>query len=198
MDPPSHGTVTQHQVPADTDDFDPAVAAALAARAQAVVYCGDSSRRAASCAGALRAAGLTGTLAATQAALTPEFLRAVGAAAEGWVFSATFMDPARLTPAAVFRTVVQEAVRRPERRLGRGRGLRHPRSRRARPPRRGTGPCGPGQPHPTAAGSVVPGHHLDARLPIAYWEGGGGTGLFLWRVEQGAPLFLGQYQEARV
>nr|WP_281155586.1 bifunctional serine/threonine-protein kinase/ABC transporter substrate-binding protein [Streptomyces sp. HYC2] len=101
--PPSHGTVTRHQVAAaDTGDFGPAVAAALAARAQAVVYCGDSPRRAASCARALRAAGFTGTPVATQAVLTPEFLRAAGAAAEGWVFSATFVAPSRLTPAAGF------------------------------------------------------------------------------------------------
>ncbi|MFF5547912.1 hypothetical protein [Streptomyces olivaceoviridis] len=83
MHPPSHGTVTRHQVTSDTDDFGPAVAA-LAARAQAVVYCGDSSRRAASCAGALRAAGFTDIPGATQAALAPEFLRAAGAAAEAY------------------------------------------------------------------------------------------------------------------
>ncbi|MFF5668509.1 hypothetical protein ACFY7F_37810 [Streptomyces griseofuscus] len=63
---PCNGTVVRHRVAADAGDFGP-VAAALAVRARVVVYCGDSSRRAASCARVLRAAGFTGTSAATEA-----------------------------------------------------------------------------------------------------------------------------------
>ncbi|MEW2297246.1 ABC transporter substrate-binding protein [Streptomyces sp. NPDC006743] len=196
--PPSHGTVTRHQVAAGTDDFGPAVGAALAARAQAVVYCGDSSRRAASCARALRAAGFTGTPAATQAVLTPEFLRAAGAAAEGWVFSATFVDPARLTPAARF-------VRSFKKRYGVqsvGWGAAEAYDALGLVAHVldtvGTGP--------------VDWSNLTRRLRTVSYRGitrtitfrtGTGEvveepGLFLWRVEHGTPLFLGQYQQVRV
>ncbi|MFF8594625.1 bifunctional serine/threonine-protein kinase/ABC transporter substrate-binding protein [Streptomyces sp. NPDC015220] len=196
--PPSHGTVTRHRIAADTGDFGPAVAAALAARAQAVVYCGDSPRRAASCARALRAAGFTGTPAATQAVLTPEFLSAAGAAAEGWVFSATFVDPARLTSAAGFVRAFKK--------------------------RYGVQSVGWGAAEAYDAlglvaqvlatvgtGSVDQGnltHRLRAMAyrgitrTIAFRTYSGQAkeepGLFLWRVEHGTPRFLGQYQEAKV
>lgn len=44
--PPSEGTVTIHPVAADTDDFRPAVAKALATDPQAVVHAGISPSRA--------------------------------------------------------------------------------------------------------------------------------------------------------
>ncbi len=195
--PPSRGTVTRHQVAARTDDFAPAVAAALAARAQAVVYCGDSSRRAASCARELRAAGFTGTPAATQAVLTPEFLRAAGAAAEGWVFSATFTDPARLTSAAGF--VRSFKKRYGVQNVGWGAAEAYD----------ALGLLA----HVLAAvgtGSVDR-SALTRRLRAVSYRGITRTitfgapsgaveqepGLFLWRVEHGTPLFLGQYQEVR-
>ncbi|MET8560912.1 bifunctional serine/threonine-protein kinase/ABC transporter substrate-binding protein [Streptomyces flaveolus] len=197
-DPPSHGTVTRHQVAADTGDFGPAVAAALAARAQAVVYCGDSSHRAASCARALRAAGFTGTPAATQAVLTPEFLRAAGEAAEGWVFSATFVDPARLTPAAGF--VRSFKKRYGVQSVGWGAAEAYD----------ALGLVA----HALATVGTDPADrsNLTQRLRAVSYRGitrtiafrthtgevEEGPGLCLWRVEHGTPLFLGQYQEARV
>ncbi|MFF3363826.1 bifunctional serine/threonine-protein kinase/ABC transporter substrate-binding protein [Streptomyces misionensis] len=195
--PPSDGTVVRHQVPADTGDFGPAVAAAVAARAQAVVYCGDSSRRAASCARALRAAGFTGTPAATEAVLTPEFLGAAGRAAEGWVFSATFVDPSRLAPAAAF-------VRSFKKRYGvqsvdRGAAEAYDAVGLVAHVLAGMG-----------AGPVDRGN-LAHRLRAVSYRGITRTfafrnrtaevdeepGLFLWRVEHGTPLFLGQYQEVK-
>jgi ABC-type branched-subunit amino acid transport system substrate-binding protein len=89
--PPGGGTVTVH----DTDDgITAAVDAALAARAQAVVYAGTSPDRAAHCARALAAADFTGPRGGTRHTLTPAFLRAAGAAAEGWLAGAPFSDPA--------------------------------------------------------------------------------------------------------
>lgn len=195
--PPSHGTVTRHQVAADTGDFGPAVAAALAARAQAVVYCGDSSRRAASCARALRAAGFTGTPAATQAVLTPEFLRAAGAATEGWVFSATFVDPARLTPAAGF--VRSFTKRYGVQNVGWGAAEAYDALGLV------------ARVLATAGKGPVDRSNLTRRLRAASYRGITRTiafrthtgqveeepGLFLWRVEHGTPLFLGQYQEVK-
>ncbi|GAB1332245.1 bifunctional serine/threonine-protein kinase/ABC transporter substrate-binding protein [Streptomyces sennicomposti] len=196
--PPAHGTVTRHQVAAGADDFGPAVAAALAARAQAVVYCGDSSRRAASCARALRAAGFTGTAAATQAVLTPDFLRAAGPAAEGWVFSATFVDPARLPPAAGF--VRSFKKRYGVRNVGRGAAeaydalglVAHVLAIA------GTDPVD----RSNLTRRLRAGSYRGITRTIAFLPGTGQVkeepGLFLWRVDHGTPRFLGQYQEVRV
>ncbi|MFD8937151.1 bifunctional serine/threonine-protein kinase/ABC transporter substrate-binding protein [Streptomyces sp. NPDC059578] len=106
--PPSRGTASVHTVEADSDDFGPAVADALAAGAQGVVYCGTSPRRAALCARALRSAGFTGGRALTQPAGTGEFLTAAGDAAEGWAIGSTFVDPERLPRAAGFVRAYRE------------------------------------------------------------------------------------------
>ncbi|MGW0882393.1 bifunctional serine/threonine-protein kinase/ABC transporter substrate-binding protein [Streptomyces sp. NPDC002671] len=192
--PPSKGTVVTHTVPAGSDDFGPAVAAALAARAQAVVYCGRSPERAAACARALRAARFTGTAAATQPVLGQAFLDHAGAAAEGWVFSATYVDPARMKSATGF-------VRSYERRYG-VRGV----------------PVGAAEGYDASGlvaaalaavgtGTVDPGalmHRVRAlsyrgvTRTFAFRKGPGDVemrpGLFLWQVRKGVPVFLGQYQ----
>ncbi|WP_372404740.1 bifunctional serine/threonine-protein kinase/ABC transporter substrate-binding protein [Streptomyces luteireticuli] len=190
----SGGTVTTHTVAAATDDFGPTATAALAAHAQAVVYCGNSPRRAASCARALRTAGVTGTFAATEPVLDPAFLRGAGAAAEGAVFSTTFVDPARVEPAAGF-------VRSYRQRYG------------ARHVERGAAEAydalGLAARTLTAmgTGAVDRGtftHRLRA-LPyrgvtrtLAFRTDTGAVemspGLFLWRVEKGTPVYLGQFR----
>ncbi|MET9148421.1 bifunctional serine/threonine-protein kinase/ABC transporter substrate-binding protein [Streptomyces sp. NPDC004042] len=196
--PLSHGTVTRHQVAAGTGDFGPAVAAALAAHAQAVVYCGESPRRAAACARALQAAGFTGTPAATEAVLTPEFLRAAGTAAEGWVFSATFVDPARLTTAAGF--VRSFKKRYGVRSVGRGAAEAYDAlgllaQVLATP---GTGPADRG----TLTHRLRTASYRGITRTYAFRAPTGAVeeepGLFLWRVEHGTPLFLGQYQQAKL
>ncbi|WP_225094501.1 bifunctional serine/threonine-protein kinase/ABC transporter substrate-binding protein [Streptomyces sp. CoH27] len=194
---PAHGTVTTHTVPADSDDFAPAAAAAIAARAQAVVYCGNSPQRAAAFARALRTAGFTGTAAAAQPVLDPSFLAAAGAAAEGWVFSSTWVDPARLAPAATF-------VRDFTQRYG----------VRSIPPgaaeaydalgmvahiltQSGTGPVDPGSLiHPLRSLSyrgITRTFAFDASTGAVQLN----PGLFLWQVRQGRPDFLGQYQQVK-
>ncbi|MGW3498204.1 bifunctional serine/threonine-protein kinase/ABC transporter substrate-binding protein [Streptomyces sp. NPDC001020] len=192
--PPSGGTVTRHTVPAAEDDFGPAARAAVAARAQAVVYCGGVPRRAAACARALRAAGFTGTCAATEAVLDPEFLSAAGAAAEGWVFSTTFVDPTRMTSAAGFVRAYRK--RYGVREVGRGAAEAYD----------ALGLVARGL---TAAGTDLADRGtLTHRVRALSYQGitrtfrppvgGGGevaSGLFLWRVEKGTPVFLGQYQQ---
>jgi ABC-type branched-subunit amino acid transport system substrate-binding protein len=69
--------------------------------ADAVVFTGGPAR-AANFARALRTAGFSGTRLATQRALDPAFLTSAGDAAEGWVFSAGFLDPARVRTAKSF------------------------------------------------------------------------------------------------
>ncbi|MEU9336938.1 ABC transporter substrate-binding protein [Streptomyces sp. NPDC048290] len=95
------GTVSVYQVAAGEDDFGPAVREALAADADAVVYAGTSARRAAACARAVAGAGFTGARVAFEPVLRPEFLQAAGAAADGWVFGASYAEPQSAdTPAA--------------------------------------------------------------------------------------------------
>ncbi|MFJ8010387.1 bifunctional serine/threonine-protein kinase/ABC transporter substrate-binding protein [Streptomyces fagopyri] len=91
--PPGEGTATVHPVASDADDFHPAVAAALAAHPQAVVYAGTSPSRAAACARALATEGFTGPRVTFEPVMRPAFPEAAGAAAEGWVIEAPYSDP---------------------------------------------------------------------------------------------------------
>ncbi|WP_306327745.1 bifunctional serine/threonine-protein kinase/ABC transporter substrate-binding protein [Streptomyces venezuelae] len=91
--------VSRHPVAADTEDFGPAVRAALAAGAEGVLYAGLSPRRAGLCARELRARGYKGLCGSVEYVLEPEFFEVAGAAAEGWYVGTTYVDPA-LTPAA--------------------------------------------------------------------------------------------------
>ncbi|MER6954222.1 bifunctional serine/threonine-protein kinase/ABC transporter substrate-binding protein [Streptomyces sp. NPDC000618] len=100
--PPSNGTTTRHAVAADSEDFRPAVDAARAAGAEALVYTGDSAHRAALCARAVREAGFAGPCAALEPVLGPAFLAEAAKDAEGWVFAATYVDPSALTTAKAF------------------------------------------------------------------------------------------------
>ncbi len=75
--------------------------------ADAVVFAGGPAR-AAKLALALRGSGYSGARLATQRALDPRFLTSAGAAAEGWVFATTFLDPTRVTAAKSFVTAYRE------------------------------------------------------------------------------------------
>ncbi|KFF98645.1 hypothetical protein IQ62_23700 [Streptomyces scabiei] len=91
--PPSEGTATVHPVTSGTDDFGPAVTAALATRPEAVVYAGTSPTRAAACARALATAGFTGPRVTFEPVMRPAFPEAASEAAEGWVFEAPYSEP---------------------------------------------------------------------------------------------------------
>ncbi|MEV4339424.1 ABC transporter substrate-binding protein [Streptomyces sp. NPDC049590] len=99
QDPPNGGTTRVYSVPAGSDDFTPAVRAALAERAQAVVFTGTAAERAVRCARALAAAGFTGPRLGTWHLMRPAFLRGAAAAARGWVFGAPFTDPGSVSGA---------------------------------------------------------------------------------------------------
>ncbi|MFE7836105.1 bifunctional serine/threonine-protein kinase/ABC transporter substrate-binding protein [Streptomyces sp. NPDC057474] len=79
----------------------------VAARADAVVFSG-GQERAGAFAAALRGAGFSGTRIATQRAFGTRFLKTAGAAADGWAFATTFIDPTA-TPAARSFTEAYEA-----------------------------------------------------------------------------------------
>ncbi|MFJ5262444.1 bifunctional serine/threonine-protein kinase/ABC transporter substrate-binding protein [Streptomyces sp. NPDC088387] len=99
-------TTSVHPVAADSDDFVPAVRAALAADAQAVVLSGTSPERAARCARALAAEGFTGPRLGTWHIMRPAFLERAGTAAEDWVFATPFTDPGSVS--AAFRTAYRD------------------------------------------------------------------------------------------
>ncbi|MEU6987251.1 bifunctional serine/threonine-protein kinase/ABC transporter substrate-binding protein [Streptomyces sp. NPDC046324] len=92
--------VTVHQVASDEEDFSAVAREVVAARPDAVLYAGVSPRRAGLCAKALKQQGYDGLCGGVEYALAPEFLAAAGQeAAEGWYFGTTYVDPA-LVPAA--------------------------------------------------------------------------------------------------
>ncbi|MGW7259496.1 bifunctional serine/threonine-protein kinase/ABC transporter substrate-binding protein [Streptomyces sp. NPDC054834] len=103
---PGQGTTTRRVLAAEDDtpgDFRTLAEQLTESRADAVVFAGGYAR-AAKLARALRSADYSGTRLATQRALDPRFLASAGDAAEGWVFSATFLDPTRVTAAKSFVT----------------------------------------------------------------------------------------------
>ncbi|MFW6691013.1 bifunctional serine/threonine-protein kinase/ABC transporter substrate-binding protein [Streptomyces sp. MAR4 CNX-425] len=87
--PPGEGEIGFHPVAA-SEGFEAAVDAALAARPEAVVYAGTSPERAAACARAVAGAGFSGPRTSYEMIMRPAFLRAAGAAGEGWVFGAPY------------------------------------------------------------------------------------------------------------
>ncbi|WP_432042436.1 bifunctional serine/threonine-protein kinase/ABC transporter substrate-binding protein [Streptomyces cadmiisoli] len=90
---PNEGATDVRSVAADSDDFRPAVRAALDGGAQAVVFSGTSSERAARCARALDEAGFTGPRLGTWHIMRPDFLRQAEGAGRDWLFAAPFTDP---------------------------------------------------------------------------------------------------------
>ncbi|MFE5296078.1 bifunctional serine/threonine-protein kinase/ABC transporter substrate-binding protein [Streptomyces sp. NPDC056632] len=100
--PPARGTVTSHEVAADSEDFGPAVRAALATSPQGVMYAGNSPRRGALCAKALHEQGYRGPRGSVEYVLEPEFLSVAGPAAEGWYFGTSYTDPDTVPSAKEF------------------------------------------------------------------------------------------------
>ncbi|MEU9877140.1 bifunctional serine/threonine-protein kinase/ABC transporter substrate-binding protein [Streptomyces phaeochromogenes] len=195
--PPSKGTTTTHAVPADSEDFDTVAAAVLAADAEAVVYGGSSPHRAARCARALEQAGFGGTRMAPEPVLEAAFLTEAGAAAEGWVITTSYVDPVELPAAARFvaaykkrygvRTVERFAVEAYDALLFVARGLRElgsvepERGAMVRRLRQTT--------HKGLAKTI----EFDPVTKQFRWT----NGLFLHRIRNGKPDFLGRYDQVK-
>ncbi|AXK37015.1 serine/threonine protein kinase [Streptomyces armeniacus] len=122
--PPAGGRVSSRPVPADSEDFGPVAEAVRASGAQAVVFVGASPRRAALCARALDRAGFDGVRMAPEPVLRPElpadggrarlpFLAEAGDAAQGWVCVTTYADATRLPAARDFARDYAEAFPSP-------------------------------------------------------------------------------------
>jgi ABC-type branched-subunit amino acid transport system substrate-binding protein len=193
--PPTDGRTTSHVVPAASADFGPAAAAVLTARAQAVVYAGASPHRGALCARALERAGFTGTRMASEPVLATGFLTEAGPAAEGWLFSTTYVDPAQLPAAARFvtsyrkrfgvRTVEPFAVEAYDALNFVAQGLRT----------LGTAAVERGALVHGLRASTYKGLAKTIRFEASTDQFDWDDGLFLYRVENGGPRFLGRYDK---
>ncbi|MEE1757513.1 bifunctional serine/threonine-protein kinase/ABC transporter substrate-binding protein [Streptomyces sp. SP18CS02] len=104
---PGGRSVTLRTIPAGRLDPRALAAEAVAARSDAVVFAGDAER-AGALAAALASARFTGARMATQRAFGPAFLRTAGAAADGWVFATTFIDPSAEPAARAFTAAYRE------------------------------------------------------------------------------------------
>ncbi|MER5964465.1 bifunctional serine/threonine-protein kinase/ABC transporter substrate-binding protein [Streptomyces sp. NPDC002057] len=202
--PPSQargGVATSHPVEKDDEDFAAAVRSALATDPQGVMYVGNSPRRAALCARALRDQGYQGLRGSVEYVLQPEFLALAGPAAEGWFFGTGYADPDGIPAAKEFTALYRK--------------------------RWGLAPTTPVEPYATEAYDAVNwtlqalhttlGNHAESEatgvanslrqnpyqgLVKTYSSAGRENsaaslvGLYLWQVRNGVPRFLGEFAKA--
>ena len=88
-------------IPANTRNVKPVVTDMLRAGIDSFIYAG-YAQGAARAARELATAGFDGPRLAPEAVLDPEFLKAAGDAAEGWLVTASFVDPSAVPAAAAF------------------------------------------------------------------------------------------------
>ncbi|MEI7032704.1 bifunctional serine/threonine-protein kinase/ABC transporter substrate-binding protein [Streptomyces pratensis] len=99
---PAGATLIAHTLPRGDAGFGAAAREAVTSKADALVLAGGDASRTARLATALAAEGFTGTRIAAGPALGPAFLTGAGKAADGWVFAEAYADPAALPSARAF------------------------------------------------------------------------------------------------
>lgn len=95
-------TLLEHPLARGDAAFGAVARKAVSSGADAVVHAGGDASRAARLATALAGEGFTGARVAAGPALGPAFLDGAGAAADGWVFAEAYADPAALPAARTF------------------------------------------------------------------------------------------------
>ncbi|MEX0173529.1 bifunctional serine/threonine-protein kinase/ABC transporter substrate-binding protein [Streptomyces sp. LMG1-1-1.1] len=193
--------VTSHPVEADSEDFGPAVRAALATDPQGVLFAGSSARRAALCARALRDQGYRGPCGSVEYALQPEFLTVAGPAAEGWFFGTGYVDPDGLPAAGKFAAAYRKrwglSGTTPVDRFATEaydlanwalQALRLATANNSEAVAAGVRNGFVQTPYEGLTKKFT--NLADSSKPIAV------AGLFLWQVKGGAPRFLGKFDEA--
>ncbi|WNF30265.1 bifunctional serine/threonine-protein kinase/ABC transporter substrate-binding protein [Streptomyces sp. C11-1] len=191
---PTGSTLIEHPLPRGAAGYGGAARKAVTARADAVVHAGGDASRAARLATALADAGFTGTRLAAGPALGPAFLTGAGRAAEGWVFAEAYSDPAALpaaraftaahrkrfgAPPATWAAEAYDAVHLIARAAGATSASGELRSGMARRLVR------------TEHRGIVRTLAFHASTRQARHE----NGIFLYRIENGRPRFLGPYDE---
>ena len=120
---------------------------------------------------------------------------AAGSAAEGWVFSATFVDPARLDSAAGFVRAYEKRYAVHGVPVGAAEAYDAAGMVMTALTAAGTGHVDPG----TLAHRLRALSYRGVTRTFAFDASTGAvqlnSGLFLWQVRRGEPVFLGQYQQ---
>ncbi|WP_032768393.1 bifunctional serine/threonine-protein kinase/ABC transporter substrate-binding protein [Streptomyces sp. CNS654] len=106
--PPADAALVEHVLPPGDAGFAATARRTVADRADAVVFAGGDGTRAGRLATALAGEGYTGSRIAAGPALGPAFLDEAGEAADGWVFAEAYADPAALPSARSFTAAHRE------------------------------------------------------------------------------------------
>ncbi|GAA2245272.1 hypothetical protein GCM10010232_35370 [Streptomyces amakusaensis] len=191
---PATATLMRQRLARGGSGFAAAARKAVSGRADAVVFAGGTASRAALLATALADEAFTGTRVGAGPALGPAFLREAGAAAEGWVFAEPYADPTALASARAFTAA------------HRGRFGVPPATWAAEAYdavgliARATGTTGAsGELRRGIGQRLVRTEHRGIVRPLAFhattrlvrYE----NGIYLYRIENGRPRFLGPYRE---
>ncbi|MCI4046141.1 bifunctional serine/threonine-protein kinase/ABC transporter substrate-binding protein [Streptomyces sp. TRM75563] len=185
-------TLLEHPLARGNAGFGAVARKAVTGKADAVVLGSGDASRAARLATALADEGFTGTRAAVGPALGPAFLDGAGEAAEGWVFAEAYADPAALPAAAAFTAAHRKRFGAPPATwaaeaydavglIARAAGTT----------------SASGEVRSGIGGRLVRTEHRGIARTLAFdastrqvrYE----NGIFLYRIEQGRPRFLGPY-----
>ncbi|PVD03509.1 bifunctional serine/threonine-protein kinase/ABC transporter substrate-binding protein [Streptomyces sp. CS014] len=189
-------TLIEHPLARGDAGFGAVARKAVTGRADAVVLGGGDASRAARLATALAGEGFTGARVAAGPALGPAFLDGAGEAADGWVFAEAYADPAALpaaraftaahlgrfgAPPATWAAEAYDAVGLIARAAG--------------------ATSASGEVRSGIGGRIVRTEHRGIVRTLAFTASIRRVrmpdGIFLYRIEQGRPRFLGPYEEVR-
>ncbi|MEU3155953.1 ABC transporter substrate-binding protein, partial [Streptomyces griseus] len=187
-------TLLEHPLARGDAGFGAVARKAVTGKADAVVLGSGDASRAARLATALADEGFTGARAAVGPALGPAFLDGAGEAAEGWVFAEAYADPAALPTAGAFTAAHRKRFGAPPATwaaeaydavglIARAAGTT----------------SASGEVRSGIGGRIVRTEHRGIVRNLAFqastrqvrYE----NGIFLYRIEQGRPRFLGPYGE---
>ncbi|WP_030083756.1 protein kinase domain-containing protein [Streptomyces baarnensis] len=191
---PTGATLLEHPLVRGDAGFGAVARKAVTGKADAVVLGSGDASRAARLATALADEGFTGTRVALGSALGPAFVDGAGEAAEGWVFAEAYADPAALPAAEAFTAAHRKRFGAPPATwaaeaydavglIARAAGTT----------------SASGEVRSGIGGRIVRTEHRGIVRTLAFqastrqvrYE----SGIFLYRIEQGRPRFLGPYGE---
>ncbi|QXR00095.1 ABC transporter substrate-binding protein [Streptomyces sp. WY228] len=189
---PTGATLLEHPLVRGDAGFGAVARKAVTGKADAVVLGSGDASRAARLATALADEGFTGARVALGSALGPAFLDGAGEAAEGWVFAEAYADPAALPAAEAFTAAHRKRFGAPPATwaaeaydavglIARAAGTT----------------SASGEVRSGIGGRIVRTEHRGIVRTLAFqastrqvrYE----SGIFLYRIEQGRPRFLGPY-----
>ncbi|MEU2196949.1 ABC transporter substrate-binding protein [Streptomyces fimicarius] len=189
---PTGATLLEHPLVRGDAGFGAVARKAVTGKADAVVLGSGDASRAARLATALADEGFTGTRVALGSALGPAFVDGAGEAAEGWVFAEAYADPAALPAAEAFTAAHRKRFGAPPATwaaeaydavglIARAAGTT----------------SASGEVRSGIGGRIVRTEHRGIVRTLAFqastrqvrYE----SGIFLYRIEQGRPRFLGPY-----